>query len=112
MNLKSIVIAGMIMGNSLHARELKQIPILEKNDFSDAREITKMGKSVLSIDLTPSGILKLQTMNPKGLGDKIRLKIGKNIFRFKLKEQVAGEQVIIGPFSHSEAIKIKREINQ
>lgn len=112
MNLKSIVITGMLLGNTLHAKELKQLPILEKNDFTHAQELTKLGKTVLSIYLTPTGVDKVKTLKQKGLGEKIRFKIGKTIYRFKLKEKIAGDEVIIGPFSRSEAIKIEREINQ
>lgn len=112
MSLKSIVIAGMLLGNSLQAKEQRSLPFLGKDDFTHAQEITKHGKSVLSIDLTPTGVEKIETINQKGLGEKIRFKIGENIYRFKLKEKIVGDQLVIGPFSHSEAMKIEREINQ
>jgi hypothetical protein len=111
MNLKSFVIAGMLLGSSLQAKELKQLPILEKNDFTHANELTQLGKSVLSVELTQSGEEKVKLMNQNGLGKKIRFKIGKNIYRFKLREKITGDKLIIGPFSHSEAMKIEREIN-
>lgn len=107
MNLKSIVITGILLTNSVTAREVKDIPTLEKNDFTYAKEITKMGKSVLAIELTPSGVAKT-----KATKEKVRFKIGKNTYRFKLKEKRNEDQLILGPFSYSEAIKIKKEINQ
>ncbi len=111
MNLKSIVIAGMLLGNSLQANEHKALPILERDDFTSAQEITKHGKSVLSIELTPTGVEKIKAITQKGLGEKIRFKIGESFYRFKLKEKIIEDQIIIGPFSHSEALKIEREIN-
>lgn len=111
MNLKSIVIAGILLGNTLQAKEVKQLPILEKSDFTHAQEITQLGKTVLSVELTHSGSEKMKTVNQNGLGKKIRFKIGKSVFRFKLREKITGDNLVIGPFSHSEALKIKRAIN-
>ncbi|MGZ3790352.1 MAG: hypothetical protein ACXVLQ_17600 [Bacteriovorax sp.] len=112
MNLKSIFIAGMLLGNSLQAKEFKRLPYLEKEDFTHAKEMTKQGKSVLSIELTPTGVEKVNTINQKGLGEKIRFKIGESVYRFKLREKIVGDQLVIGPFSRSRALKIEREINQ
>lgn len=111
MNLKSIVIAGMLIGNTLQAKDVKQLPILEKNDFTHAQEITQQGKTVLSVELTPTGTEKMKTVNQKGPGKKIRFKIGKSVFRFKLREKITEDKLIIGPFSLSEAIKIKKTFN-
>lgn len=112
MNLKSIVIAGMLLGTSVSAKELRPLPILEKEDFTHAREIKRMGKSVLRVDLTPSGVDKITAISEKGLGEKIRFKIGKNIYHFKLNKKITDDQLLLGPFSSSQALKIEHEINQ
>lgn len=111
MNLKSIAIVGLLLGNSIEAREFKQFPILSTNDFTHAEEITQKGESVLKVDLTESGTNKLKELNILGLGKKIRFKVGNNIYRFKLRQKIIGDKLVIGPFSKSEAQKIQREIN-
>lgn len=111
MNLKSIAIIGLLIGSSIDAKELKQVPILSSTDFTHVEEVTKKGKSVLKVELTLSGAEKLNSINQKGLGEKIRLKVGKKMFHFKLNEKITGDKLILGPFSRSEALKIKKEIN-
>lgn len=112
MNLKTIVITSLLLTNAAHAKGNKKSPIFEKSDFTHAEEINKNGQSVLSVDLTPEGLEKIASLNKNGVGKKIPFKINDKIFRFKLKEAIKGDQMIIGPFSFSEAKKIEKVINE
>lgn len=70
---------------------MKQLPFLEKDVFTHAQEITKMGKSILSIELNPTGVDKVKIINQKGMGEKNSFKIGENVYRYKLKEKINGD---------------------
>jgi hypothetical protein len=111
MKLKTILLTGMLMGNTLNASEVKTLPTFSETDFTHANEITKNGKTVLSVVLTNSGLEKVKDLNQNGVNKKIRFKIDGHVYRFKLREKIVADQLIIGPFSKNEAMRIKKEIN-
>lgn len=84
---------------------------LTKSDFSSATQIQRDGKVLVSARLSPSGVAKFRKLNANSVGKEVHGEIGGVQIDFKLRAQIAGESMEMGPFSPSDAAKVVEEIN-
>lgn len=108
MNLKSLIIATLLstsgQSNGVSASEVD--PILRSTDFTHAEKINRHGSSVLRLNLTQTGIDKLEILKKIEARKKITFEVNGKFFAFKVRESTLSDQIEVGPFSHKEAVKI------
>lgn len=108
MNLRSLIIATLIStsshSNSIMAHEVD--PILRSSDFTHAEKINRHGSSVLRLNLTQTGIDKIEILKKIEARKKLTFEVNGKFFAFKVRDLVREDQIEVGPFSHKEAVKI------
>lgn len=113
MNLKSLLIATILSSqtqtSSVFAHEVD--PILRSSDFTHAEEVARHGSSVLRLNLTQTGIDKIEILKQAQLKKKITFEVNGKFFAFKMRESILGDQIEVGPFSHKVARKIAEELS-
>lgn len=107
MNLKSLILATLLsttaQSEPLMAFELD--PILRSSDFTHAEKISRHGSSVLRLNLTQTGINKLEILKQVEARKKVTFEVNGKFFAFKVRDALE-DQIEVGPFSHKEATKI------
>jgi len=113
MNLKSLIIATLITYESHAAGVLPSDidPILRSSDFTHAEEVTKQGTSILRLNLTQTGIDKIEILKKVQVKEKLTMEVKGKFYAFKLRESIVGDQIDIGPFSPKIAHKIAEELS-
>lgn len=112
MNLKSLIIATLISSQTQtsHLVTHEVDPILRSSDFTDAEKVARHGSSVLRLNLTQTGIDKIEILKRAQVRKKITFEVNGKFYAFKMRKSVIGDQIEVGPFSHKVAQKIAEEL--
>jgi hypothetical protein len=109
MNLKSLIIATVLSSQAqVMAKDID--PILRSSDFTHAEEIAKQGASIVRLNLTQTGIDKIEQLSKVHVKDKITFEVNGKFFAFKLREPFKGDSIEVGPYSHKAAQKMVDEL--
>lgn len=108
MNLKSLILATLVSasGQSYGMMADDVDPILRSSDFTHAEKINRHGSSVLRLNLTQTGIDKIEILKKIEARKKLTFEVNGKFFAFKVRDLNRGDQIEVGPFGHKEAVKI------
>lgn len=114
MNFKSLFLATVITSQTetvfAHEAPPGADKVFRKGDFTHAERVNRHGATTIKINLTQTGLDKLETMGKFTLPTKLTIEVKGKFYAFKTRSSVIGDEIEVGPFSHREAIKIAKEL--
>lgn len=119
MNFKSLFLATVLTSQTetVFAHEAPPGPdqnhdkIFRKSDYTHAERVNRHGATTIRLNLTQSGLDKLEAMGNFTLPTKLTIEVKGKFYAFKTRSSIiGGDEIEVGPFSHREAIKIAREL--
>jgi hypothetical protein len=118
MNFKNIFIATVLTSQTETVFSHEAPPgvsetsdkVFRKHDFTHAERVNRHGATTIRINLTQSGLDKLEEKGTFTLPTKLTIEVKGKFYAFKTRSTVMGDEIEVGPFSHREAIKIAKEL--
>jgi hypothetical protein len=112
MKLKSLIIATLIssQGHTAQINSGEVDPILRSSDFTGTEKIARQGSAVLRLNLTQTGIDKLDVLKKVQAKQKVTFEVNGKFFALKVRDFHYKDQLEVGPFSPKEAEKIAEEL--
>lgn len=113
MNFKSLFLATVLTSQTetVFAHEPENDTIFRKTDYTHAERVNRHGATTIKLNLTQSGLDKLEAMGSFTLPTKLTIEVQGKFYAFKTRSSlIAGDEIEVGPFSHREAIKIAKEL--